>query len=202
MTPLEVAPVTLAGRTVRLEPLALGHAEGLEEAARDPRIFAYLSMDLSRPGQIAAWLKRALAAQVRGEELPFAIVGLADGRLAGSMRYMNIAAPHRRLEIGWIWLAPCCWGGPFNTEGNLLLLGHAFETLGAHRVEYRADALNLRSQRAIEALGAVREGTFRRHMVMREDRVRDTVQFAIVDEDWPRTRVRIEARLARLIGAH
>lgn len=201
MEPLSVAPVTLEGSVVRLEPLAPSHREALAEAARDSRIFAYLSMDLSRPGEIAIWLERALAAQARGQELPFAIRSLAEDRIVGSTRYMNVEPRHRRLEIGWIWLDPRCWGGPINTESNLILLGHAFERLGAHRVEYRTDLLNERSQRAIEALGAQREGVLRRHMVMREDRVRDTVQYAILDEDWPQAKARIESRLARLLAA-
>jgi RimJ/RimL family protein N-acetyltransferase len=108
---------------------------------------------------------------------------------------MNVAAPHRRLEIGWTWLIPEAWGGPFNTEAKLLLLGHAFETLGAQRVEFRTDALNARSRAAIAALGATQDGLFRRHMVMRNGRVRDTVQFAIVDEDWPGVKARLTARL-------
>jgi RimJ/RimL family protein N-acetyltransferase len=129
--------------------------------------------------------------------LPFAIRLNADGRLIGSTRYLNIAPEHRRLEIGWTWLHPDHWGGRINAAAKLLLFAHAFETLGAHRVELRTDALNARARRAILKLGAAEEGILRRHMVMAGGRVRDTVQFAVIDADWPAVRAGLAARIAK-----
>ncbi len=190
-----VTPVRLTGHFVALEPLEQSHLAELRAITGDPRCFAYLSLDLGAPGALENWYEQASEAAAKGEQLVFVKRRLADRQLVGSTRYMNIAAPHRRLEIGWTWLAPSAWGGPLNTEAKLLLLTHAFESLGTHRVEFRTDARNERSQAAIAALGAVREGVFHRHMVVRDGFVRDTVQFAIVDRDWPMLRSRLEARL-------
>jgi RimJ/RimL family protein N-acetyltransferase len=191
-----LAPVRLGGRHVVLEPLGLGHRPEFQAIVGESRIFTHLSIDLGAPGELERWLEQALEAMAKGEALVFAKRRVADGRLIGSSRYMNVAAQHRRLEIGWTWLVAEAWGGPINSEAKLLLLRHAFDTLKAHRVELRTDARNARSRAAIAALGAVEDGLFRRHMVVRDGYVRDTVQFAIVDEDWPAVRARLEARLA------
>jgi len=197
---MNLAPITLAGQSLKLEPLGPEHRAGLARAADDPSIFRYVSADLTRPAELDAWLERAAKARDAGRELAFAIIGLADKEVMGSARYMNIEPRHRRLEIGWIWLARKRWGGPYAIECNLLLLAHAFEALKCHRVEYRTDVLNFRSQRMIEGLGARREGLFRRHMVMQEGRVRDTLQYALIDEDWPQAKARLKERLARRLG--
>jgi RimJ/RimL family protein N-acetyltransferase len=191
-----LAPVRLAGRFVVLEPLEPAHLTELRPIVGDPRVFTHLTVDLGAPGALERWLDQARGPTARGEQLVFVTRLIADGRLVGSTRYLNVAAPHRRLEIGWTWLLPAVWGGPVNTESKLLLLAHAFEVLGAHRVEFRTDSRNERSQAAIAALGAAKEGVFRRHMVVKDGYVRDTVQFAIVDQDWPAVRPRLEARLA------
>lgn len=191
-----LTPVTLHGRHVVLEPLSLAHRPEFQAIVGDPRIFTHLTVDLGAPGELDRWLDHALGAMAKGEALVFAKRRAADGRLIGSSRYMNVAAQHRRLEIGWTWLVPEAWGGPINTEAKLLLLSHAFDTLKAHRVEFRTDARNTRSRAAIAALGAVQDGLFRRHMVVRDGYVRDTVQFAVTDEDWLAVRARLEARLA------
>lgn len=195
-----LAPVTLTGRFVGLEPLEARHFAELRPIVGEARLFDYLSVDLGQPGALERWVEQACEAMARGEQLVFVKRLVADGRLVGSTRYLNVAPAHRRLEIGWTWLVPAVWGGPVNTESKLLLLAHAFERLGAHRVEFRTDLRNQRSQAAIAALGAVREGVFRRHMVVRDGYVRDTVQFAIVDQDWPAIRARLEARLAAKAG--
>lgn len=193
-------PIRLTGRFVALEPIESRHLTELRHIVGDPRVFAHLTSDLGAPGALERWVEQALAATAEGDQLVFVKRRAADGRLVGSTRYLNIAAPHRRLEIGWTWLVPAVWGGPVNTESKLLLLAHAFETLGAHRVEFRTDLRNVRSQAAIAALGAVREGVFRRHMVVKDGYVRDTVQFAIVDQDWKGIRAGLEARLAAKAG--
>lgn len=194
-------PMRLEGGQVRLEPLAREHLEGLRLAAADDSVFTHLSVSLAAPGSLERWLEQALEAQARDEALAFATRRLADGQLVGSTRYMNAVPAHRRVEIGWTWLAREAWGGPINVESKILLLGHAFERLGAHRVEFRTDLLNVRSQAAIAALGATKEGVFRRHMVVRNGRVRDTVQYAILDEEWPAIRARLEARLAEKVAS-
>ena len=191
-----LAPVTLGGRYVALEPIGLAHRPEFQAIVGDSRVFAHLTVDLGAPGELERWLEQALDAMARGEALVFAKRRVADGRLVGSSRYLNVAAAHRRLEIGWTWLVPAVWGGPINAESKLLMLSHAFDTLKANRVEFRTDARNARSRAAIAALGAVQDGVFRRHMVVRDGHVRDTVQFAIIDEDWPAVRARLEARLA------
>ena len=195
-----IAPVWLVGRFVALEPLEPRHLDELRPIVRDSRVFTHLTVDLGTPGALERWHEQAEAAATSGDQLVFVKRLVADGRLVGSTRYLNIAAPHRRLEIGWTWLVPAVWGGPVNTESKLLLLAHAFEHLGAHRVEFRTDSRNVRSQAAIAALGAVKEGVFRRHMVVKDGFVRDTMQFAIVDQDWPAIRARLEARLAAKAG--
>lgn len=189
-------PVRLEGHHVRLEPMARDHLEGLRLASADDAVFTHLAVSLAAPGSLERWLEQALEAHSRDEALAFATRRLADGRLIGSTRYMNPVVAHRRVEIGWTWLAREAWGGPINVESKILLLGHAFERLAANRVEFRTDLLNVRSQAAIAALGATREGVFRRHMVVQNGRVRDTVQYAILDEEWPVIRARLETRLA------
>jgi RimJ/RimL family protein N-acetyltransferase len=151
-----------------------------------------------------AWLDDALRARDAGAEVPFATLDASSGAVLGSTRYMAIAPAHRRLEIGWTWLVPAVHGTGINTEAKLLLLEHAFERLGALRVELKTDALNGRSRAALAAIGATFEGVFRRHMVMASGRVRDSAWYAIVDEDWPVVRERLRTRLAaqpRDVGA-
>ncbi len=191
-----VRPVTLHNRDVALVPLGLDHREDLSRAAGDERIWFYMSADLREPEALDRWIEAALAERDAGRAMPFALIDRADGVIVGSTRFLNIAVPHRRLEIGWTWLAPRTWGGRVNTAAKRLLLSHAFEALGAVRVEFRTDARNRRSRAAIVKLGAREEGTLRRHMIVRDGYVRDTVQFAITDEDWPSVRDRLDARLA------
>jgi RimJ/RimL family protein N-acetyltransferase len=128
--------------------------------------------------------------------MPFAVVDRASGMAVGSTSYLAVVPEHERLEIGSTWLARRLWRTAANTEAKLLLLGHAFEALGAGRVEFKTDALNDRSRRALERLGARPEGVFRRHMVMPDGRRRDSAWYAVTLEDWPAVRARLEARLA------
>ena len=191
-----VRPVTLSGHFVRLEPLAEAHGQGLRAAATDPRIWTWLAVDGASPEGFAAWLDEALADGAAGRALPFAVRRLADSRLVGSTRYLNIEPRHGRLEIGHTWYVPDAWGGPVNPECKLLLLGHAFDVLGAVRVELRTDARNQRSRDAIRRLGGVEEGVLRRHMAVRDGFIRDTVQFSVLDSEWPAVRAGLEDRLA------
>lgn len=186
----------LEGERVRLEPLDARHIPGLLEAADDPATWTWLFGRLDDQAALWAWLDDALRARDAGTEMPFATLDAKTGRVVGSTRYLAIVPAHRRLEIGWTWLAPATWGTGINVEAKLLLLTHAFDELGAMRVELKTDARNERSRAAILALGAQFEGIFRKHMRMPDGRIRDSAWYAITDDDWPAVRTQLEARLA------
>jgi N-acetyltransferase len=191
-------PVTLTGSTIRLEPLSLTHAPDLLQAAAEKSIWSYMPLS-GFPDMEATetWIRDSLAAQSAGTDLPFAIV-LADTNVAvGSTRYMDIRRAHRGLEIGWTWLAPGVQRTRVNTEAKYLLLTHAFENLGAVRIQLKTDARNIRSQRAIERIGAVMEGAHRRHMLTWDGHIRDTIYYSILDTEWPQVKQKLEAILAR-----
>ena len=145
---------------------------------------------------VNAWILKSQATAATGAEVPFAIVLNETNRAVGSTRYMDIRPDHRGLEIGWTWLAPEVQRTRVNTETKYLLLRHAFEGLGAIRVQLKTDARNLRSQRAIERLGGVMEGVHRRHMQMHDGHIRDTVYYSILDTEWPTVKSKIELKLA------
>lgn len=188
-----VEPVTLEGKVARLEPLETAHAEALYRAGQHPPIWAYMSVDASASIEaMRAWIAAALDGRAAGKELAFAIVARAENAIAGSTRYLNISAPDRGLEIGWTWLAPAIQRTAVNTECKYLLLRHAFETLGAIRVQLKTDRRNDISQRAIERLGAVREGILRKHMIVRDGYQRDSVMYSITDDEWPSVKARLE----------
>ena len=186
----------LKGTLVRLEPLDARHLPGLQVAAADPVTWTWMPARLDDEAAMRTWLADALRARDAGTELPFATLEATTGRVVGSTRYMAIVPAHRRLEVGWTWLAPKAWGTGINVETKLLLLTHAFDTLGAMRVELKTDARNERSRAAILALGAEFEGIFRKHMRMPDGRIRDSAWYAITDDDWPEMRARLTARLA------
>lgn len=188
--------LVLEGTHVRLEPLTRAHAVSLWEPAADPSIWTWTSVIRSR-ADLERWVEAALRARDAGTALPFATVDRASGRPAGGTRFGSIEPAHRRVEIGWTWLAPPWQRTALNTEAKLLMLRHAFETWGCMRVELKTDALNARSRAAILRLGATEEGTLRRHMIMEDGRVRDTVSYAFLADAWPDVRRRLEARLAR-----
>lgn len=190
-------PVTLEGDLVRLEPLAEHHLDDLAAAGSDPATWRWLFDDCSERDRLAAWLERAVAAREDGRELPFATVERASGRAVGSTRLMALAPEHRRLEIGWTWLSPAAQGTGVNPAAKLLALTHAFETLGCRRVEFKTDALNERSRAALLSIGARFEGISRRHMLMADGRSRDSAWYAIIDDDWPTVRERLQERVAR-----
>ena len=183
------------GRLVRLEPVEERHREGLREAAeREPHIHRYTNMySLGFDG----WFDSALANLASGKEVPFVVH--VDGLPAGSSRYLNVEPMHRRLEIGWTWLAREYWGSGANVETKYLLLRHAFEEWGAMRVEFKTDARNLRVRGALLGVGGTFEGIFRKHMILPES-VRDSAWYAIVDDDWPRVRAMLEGKVAKHAG--
>ena len=183
---------TLEGRIVRLEPLGPQHLGDLWEASRDPAVWTWLQIVQPRDhAELHAWLDEALA----GPYLPLATVNRAEGRAIGSTRFLALRPEHRSVEIGWTWLSPSHWGSGANVEAKLLQLTHAFETWGCRRVELKTDALNERSRKAIEALGASYEGIHHKHMLVRGGENRDTAWYAIFDDDWPTVRSTLRCRL-------
>lgn len=193
---MHVEPVTLEGTHVRLEPLTLGHVDALARVGLDPALWRWIPTPVTTVGEMREYVELALDEQRRGAAVPFAIADRASGEVIGSTRYGSIAPEHHRLEIGWTWYAVPHQRTAANTEAKLLLLAHAFEALGATRVEFKTDALNVPSRTAIARLGAVEEGTFRKHMHTASGRFRDTVYFSILDTEWPAVKARLTAKLA------
>jgi RimJ/RimL family protein N-acetyltransferase len=191
-------PVLLTGRHVRLEPLALGHAEALFAASRDPGIWTYLLVpQFASVSEVKKWIDESLAAQVAGQEVAFATVRSSDGVPVGSTRFLDIRRPHRTLEIGWTWLAPEAQRTAVNTEAKYLMLRHAFEMLGAVRVQLKTDERNARSRAAISRLGAAFEGILRNLQTYSHGYVRNTAMFSITAAEWPVVKARLEEKLAR-----
>jgi N-acetyltransferase len=193
---LNVQPITLASRHVRLEPLAQTHHAALCAIGLDPEIWEFFPYRATTPEEMAAYIQSALDAQAAGSALPFATVHIPSGQVIGSTRYMNIDQTHRRVEIGSTWIAGPWRRTAVNTEAKYLMLRHAFETLGCIRVELKTDRLNQRSRNAILRIGATEEGTLRQHMVMWSGRLRDSVYFSILDSEWPRVKQDLERKLA------
>lgn len=186
----------LIGRFVRLEPLSLAHVPALCEVGLDPELWRVTTSHVATPEDMHRYVATALAERDAGTALPYAQVEAASGRVVGSTRLANWAPAHRRIEIGWTWLARPWQRTALNTEAKLLLMTHAFDVLGCQRVELKTDALNARSRAAILRLGAVEEGTLRRHAITEQGRTRDTVYFSVLADEWPRVRAGLEARLA------
>lgn len=191
--PLDIRPVVLTGRLVQLEPLSLDHVEDLCVHGLDPQLWRWIPSSVGTAAEMRAYVEAALAEQARGLALPFVIRDRGTGEIVGNTRFGNISAADRRLEIGWTWVASRHQRTGVNTEAKTLLLTHAFETLGAHRVELKTDALNEKSRNAIARIGAVQEGIFRRHIVCASGRVRDTVYFSIIDSEWPAVKAKLAA---------
>ena len=194
----KIEPVTLTGQVVRLEPLQMKHAADLYQAAQDPAVWTYMPItpngSLSEMEQV---ISTALQEQEQGVTLPFTIFDLAQNRVVGSTRYLDIKLHHRGLEIGWTWLSPSVQRTGINTECKYLLLRHAFEVCSAIRVQLKTHHLNFKSQRAIERLGAVKEGILRNHMIMLDGTYRHSVFYSIIDSEWPSVKAGLEAKMQR-----
>ena len=191
LTPLQIAPVTLTGRFVRLEPLTREHVDALEKIAYAPLIWTWMPRSLTNRVELEAWVDEALAAQKAGTALPFATVRRSDNLVVGSTRYLNISARDGRVEIGGTWIAPEHQRSAVNTEAKLVMLTHAFETLGATRVEFKTHSKNDKSRRAIERIGGVFEGLHRKHMLHQDGTRRDSAWYSILDDEWPAVKVRL-----------
>ncbi len=191
---MEFTAPLLAGQWVRLEPLAEEHREPLRAASDYDRVWQFMYTD-GRGTAFDAPFDEALAQCAAGKQLSYAVRLLATGELIGGTSYIDPVAQHKRVEIGWTWYRPDHWAGPVNPECKLLLMAHAFDTLGLNRVQLITDLLNTRSQAAIAKLGATREGVLRAHAITRGGRVRDTVVFGVTATDWPRVKDGLRARL-------
>lgn len=193
-------PVTLTLGPVRLEPLAAGHVAGLEAAASDGELWNLRVTSVPAPGETAAYVDAALQGQENGHMLPFVVVDAPSGRVIGSTRYHDIVRPVERLEIGYTWYGRSWQRTHVNTSCKLLLLQHAFETLGAQLVGWRTDNYNFASQRAIERLGARKDGVLRHHAPRRDGTVRDTVMYSLAAAEWPEVKAHLQYQLARVRG--
>lgn len=190
-----VKPVTLEGRHVRLEPLAMAHLEGLAEIGLDEELWRWIPTAVRTKEEMAAYIETALKEQEQGISLPFTQVEKASGRAIGSTRYGNIDRMHHRVEIGWTWVGREWQRTAVNTEAKYLLLRHAFETLGCIRVELKTDSLNEKSRAAILRIGAREEGIFRNHMITASGRIRHSAYYSIVEAEWPAAKARLETML-------
>jgi len=191
-----VTPVVLEGRIVRLEPLSEDHLDGLADVAFEPSIWQWtLARPTDRAG-LGAWLETALADAATGTEMPFATIDQVTGRPIGSTRFLSIVPEHRRLEIGWTWLGRAWQRTGANREAKLLLLGHAFDELGANRVEFKTDSRNEPSRTALLGIGATFEGIFRNHIVMPDGPLRHSAYYSVISDEWPAVRARLETSLA------
>ena len=190
-------PATLEGHGVRLEPLTREHEKGLIEAAKDGKLWQLFFTSVPEPENARKYLEDALKGQERGDMLPWAVRDLKSNTIVGSTRYHDIVAAIDRVEIGWTWYASRCQRTNVNTTCKLLLLGHAFDTLGCAVVGLRTDNFNFRSQKAIEGLGAKKDGVLRRHQARRDGTVRDSVMYSILKEEWRDVKRHLELRLER-----
>jgi RimJ/RimL family protein N-acetyltransferase len=185
-------PISLAGTLVELRPLGENDFAELEVMASDSRIWEFYSFDGSRPGKMTKVLQAALAEKEKGNQYPFAIFHKKDQRVIGSTRFMDIHPEHRKLEIGGTWLHPEYWKTSVNPECKLLLLTYAFETLKAVRVQLKTAEENIRSQKAIEKIGGVREGLLRNDMIRENNTNRNSVYFSIIESEWNAAKINLQ----------
>jgi N-acetyltransferase len=192
-----IAPITLTGKHVILEPLALEHEPELAHAAADGELWNLWYTSVPAPGTTRAYIEAALEMREGKGAMPFVVREAASGEIVGSTRFFNVETAHRRLEIGHTWYATRVQRTALNTEAKLLLLGHAFETLKAIAVEFRTHFMNHASRTAIARLGAKQDGILRNHQIGRDGVVRDTVVFSILENEWPAVRENLRFKLGR-----
>jgi len=193
---VKVEPVTLTGRIVRLEPLSEAHISSLSKVGLEEDIWRYMRYGkVETIEQLSNWVCELLDLQALGTDLPFAVISLISGYAIGCTRYMQIDLPNRSLEIGGTWYGLNYQRTQVNSECKYLLLKHAFEKLECIRVWFKTDLRNLHSQRALERLGAVKEGVLRNHMILPDGYIRDSVVYSILPNEWPQIKTRLEAQL-------
>ncbi|MEE4202566.1 MAG: GNAT family protein [Halieaceae bacterium] len=191
-----VAPVTLVARGVRLEPLTAGHEDGLRGAAADGELWRLRLTSVPEPDDTAAYIATALEGRSAGHRFPFAVIDESSGAVIGSTSYHDIVEPIRRVEIGYTWYAKRFQRTHVNTTCKYLLLEHAFETLDCNVVGWRVDNFNFASQRAVERLGAKKDGVIRGHARRRDGTIRDTVMYSVTQGEWPEVRAHLQSLLA------
>ncbi|HEX6632261.1 MAG TPA: GNAT family protein [Gemmatimonadaceae bacterium] len=194
---ITLAPITLEGHGVRLEPLSPEHAPALAAATADGRLWELWYTAVPEPAHVGRYVADALAGQAAGHMLPWAVRELGTGEVVGSTRYHDVVAPIDRVEIGYTWYAARWQRSHVNSACKLLLLGHAFDALGCRVVGLRTDNFNIRSQRAIERLGAKKDGVLRHHQARRDGSARDSVMYSILAAEWPDVKRHLVLRLAR-----
>ncbi len=194
---MEIIPLVLAGKQIRLEPLTPAHADALWAVGQDESVWALNPEPVRTLEDMRAYVAKALDEQARGVSLPFATVLQETNQVIGSTRFGNIVTAHRVAEIGWTWITPQWQRTYVNSEAKLLMLRHAFETWQCNRVEFKTDSLNTRSRNAILRLGATEEGTFRNHIITSTGRLRHSVYFSIIDSEWPAVKTGLESYLDR-----
>ena len=193
-----VEPVTLQDRGIRLEPLALNHEDGLRAAAADGELWKLRITSVPEPQDTRAYIEAALKMREDGNRFAFAVVDDATGKVLGSTSYHDIVPAVKRVEIGWTWYCQSVQRTHVNTTTKLLMMGHAFDTLGCHVVGWRTDNYNFASQRAIERLGAKKDGVLRGHALRRDGTIRDTVMYSMRAGEWPEAK----AQLLYLLELH
>ena len=196
---MEVKPVTLTGKVVRLEPLSEAHVPGLTAVGMNAEIWRWLPYGVMKNEEdMRGWVREMLRRAENGADRPFAVIHLASGRVAGATRYMDIHPKDYALEIGGTWYGVEFQRTGVNTEAKYLLLRHAFEDLKCIRVQIKTDLRNERSQKAIERIGAVREGVLRNNMIMPDGYYRSSVYYSILDNEWPAVKARLEEMMNKV----
>jgi len=196
---MEISPIVLNGKLIRLEPLVEEHIEQLAEVGIDERIWGLMLYgQMQNQEDLGEWVRELLRRQSRGTDLPFTVFLQRNGKAVGCTRFMDIRPEHRSVEIGGTWYGVEYQGSGINIEAKYLLLQHAFETLGCVRVQLKTDTRNLRSQRAIERIGAVREGVLRDHLILPDGYIRSSVIYSILAAEWPEVKMNLERRLQTL----
>ncbi|MBN2147668.1 MAG: GNAT family N-acetyltransferase [Anaerolineales bacterium] len=195
---MNIQPITLLGRIVRLDPLMEDHVPGFCAVGLDKHIWRYMRYGkVENEAEMRTWVQELLRLQAEGSDLPFAVFHLADQRMVGCTRYLHINHSDRSVEIGGTWYGIAYQRTGVNTESKYLLLQHAFESLGCIRVHFKTDTRNLRSQEALERIGAVKEGVIRSHMILPDGTVRDSALYSILASEWPEVKRQLEIKLGQ-----
>lgn len=195
---MEVKPIVLIGKHVRLEPMTEEHIPGLAEIGVGQPFWDFMLYgSITSVDDMRNWVQDILSRAKKGTDLPFVVIHIASGRVAGATRYLNIVAQDRGVEIGGTWYGTEFQRTAVNTECKYLLLSHAFETLGCIRVQLKTDLRNERSQKAIERIGGIKEGVLRNHMILPDGRYRHSVYYSILDSEWPEVKQKLEKLLER-----
>jgi N-acetyltransferase len=187
--------ISLEGNTVKLLPMENSHLDGLWEAGHNQSIWEFTSSKVRNKAEMKNVIESAIAEREKGTQIPFTVFDKKTDKIVGSTRFLDISEAHKSLEIGWTWYNPNYWRTRVNTECKFLLLQHAFEKMGVNRVQFCTDSRNVRSQTAIARLGAEKEGILRKHRIIADGYVRDTVVFSILKEEWPAIKIGFQEKL-------